>query len=142
MKIIHRTLLILHLFVGLGAMAGGYAAISNPWNPLGITVEALRLSPFQNFFIPGIVLFIVMGLGNIFCAFLFRFKIRYQGYFSGVISGALVIWIIVQCIMLQAVASLHVIFFLIGFVQGILSLTLLFEQRLFPANLILSVLKK
>ncbi len=142
MKIIRGTLFIVHLFVGFGALAGGFAAITDPWKPLGITVDALKYSPFHNFFIPGLILFLVMGLGNIFCAFLFHFKTRYQGYVSGVFSGALVIWIIVQCIMLRAVASLHVIFFLIGFVQGILALSLLFEQRLFPANIILAILKK
>lgn len=136
MKIVYRLLFGLHAFVGIGAMAGGLAAITNPQNPLGAPVTLLKNSPFSNFLIPGIILFAVIGLGNVMCAFLFRFKSKYQGYISSVFSWALVIWIIVQCIMLRTVAFLHVIFFAIGFIQAVLSMIILFEQRLFPTNIV------
>jgi len=68
MKIINRLLLILHGFVGLGAMGGGMMAILNPDGPGGMAVDVLKNSPFSNFLIPGIILFTVIGLGNIFSA--------------------------------------------------------------------------
>jgi hypothetical protein len=142
MKIVRRFLFALHLLVGIGAMAGGYAAISNPYKPLGMPVEALKNSPFDNFLIPGILLFAVIGLGNLFSAFMLHHKSTYQGYISSVFSWALVIWIVVQCIMLQAVVFLHILLFGIGFVQAVLSMVILFEQRLFPSNLILNMIKK
>jgi len=142
MKIVYRLLFALHLFVGLGAMGGGMMAILNPQGPVGMTTDALKNSPFSNFLIPGIILFTVIGLGNIFSAIIFLFKSRFQGYISSVFSWALVIWIIVQCIMLNTVVSLHVIFFIIGLVQATLSMIILFEHHLFPANLILNVYKK
>lgn len=141
MKLVYRLLFALHLFVGVGAMSGGLAAITNHEEPLGITVEALKNSPFTNFLIPGIILFVVIGLGNIISALMFRFKSRFQGYISGVFSGALIIWIVVQCIMLNAVAFLHVLFFIIGVAEAVLSMLILFEQRLFPANLIMNFRK-
>lgn len=142
MKIVHRLLFILHTLVGIGAMAGGFAAISNPQGPLGITVEVLKYSPFRNFLIPGILLFTIIGLGNLFSAFMLHHKSKYQGYISSVFSWALVIWIVVQCIMLNAVVFLHILFFAIGFIEAVLSMIILFEQRLFPANVILNIMKK
>jgi len=141
MKIINRLLLILHGFVGLGAMGGGMMAILNPDGPGGMAVDVLKNSPFSNFLIPGIILFTVIGLGNIFSAITILLKSRYQGYISSVFGWALVIWIIVQCIMLNIVVHLHVIFFIIGLVQAILSMIILFENRLFPVNIILNAYK-
>lgn len=141
MKIVHRLLFALHAFVGIGALAGGLAAITNPQTPLGITVEVLKNSPFSDFLIPGIILFTVIGLGNIICALMFHFKSRFQGYISSVFSWALVIWIVVQCIMMNAIAFLHVLFFTIGLIQATLSMIILYEQQLFPANLILNFYK-
>ena len=142
MKILHRLLFGLHAFVGVGAMAGGMAAITNPQAPLGAPVELLKNSPFNNFLIPGIILFSIIGLGNVISALLIHFKWRYQAYPSIVFSSALVIWIVVQCIMLNTVGFLHVLFFIIGLIQVGLSVSILFEKRLFPSKLILNFYKR
>jgi hypothetical protein len=142
MKIVYRLLFALHAFVGVGAVFGGLAAITNPTSPLGIPIEVLKNSPFSNFLIPGIILFTLIGLGNIFSALMFRFKSRFQGYISSVFSWALVIWIVVQCIMLNSIAALHVIFFTIGLIEATLSMILLYKQHLFPINLIQDFYKR
>ena len=64
MKKIYRLLFALHAFVGVGAVFGGLAAITNPKSPLGIPIEILKNSPFNDFLIPGIILFTLIGLGN------------------------------------------------------------------------------
>lgn len=74
------------------------------------------------------ILFAVVGLGNLASAYMFRFKLRYQWCISGVIGGALVIWIVVQCIMLQAIVGLHVLYFIIGLIQIVLSTIILLDQ--------------
>ncbi len=137
MKKVYRFLFTLHVFVGVGALFGGIAAITNPKAPMGIPLETLNNSPFSDFLIPGIILFTLIGLGNIFSALMFRFKLRYQGYISSVFSCALVIWIVVQCIMLNSIVALHIIYFIIGLIQASLSMSILYEQRLFPINLFL-----
>ncbi|MDV4150569.1 hypothetical protein R0131_06945 [Clostridium sp. AL.422] len=142
MKKIYRLIFVLHVFVGLGAMAGGISAIMNPYSPLGLHSDTLKYSPFSNFLIPGIILFVVIGLGNLFSAISILFKSKYQGYISSIFSWALVIWIIVQCIMLRAIAHLHVIFFVIGLIQAFFSIIVLFNQRLFPTNIILTIIRK
>lgn len=139
MKIVYRILFILHIFVGLGAMGGGMMAILNPHSPFGIT---LKNSPFTSFLIPGIILFTVIGLGNIISALVIYYKPWFHGYVSSVFGWALVIWIVVQCIMLESVVALHIIYFIIGLIQGILAMVILFNQRMFPANIILYFYKK
>ncbi len=136
MKTVYRLLFGLHVFVGIGAVFGGLAAIIDPEAPLGITVDALKNSPFANFLIPGIILFSVIGLGNIVSAVTLWLKSRFQGYISSVFGWALVIWIVVQCIMLESIVFLHVLYFIIGMGVAALSAVILFEQRLFPMNFI------
>ena len=41
MKKIYCLLSVIHAFVGIGAIAGGLAAILNPEEPLGISVASL-----------------------------------------------------------------------------------------------------
>ena len=42
MKLVCRLLFGLHVFVGIGAMAGGFAAIINPQKPLGMSAVYLK----------------------------------------------------------------------------------------------------
>lgn len=142
MKLIYKLSFGLHLFVGIGAMAGGLAAIISPLEPLGMPLEPLKNSPFTNYLIPGIILFTVIGLGNVISALTLCYKSKYQGYISGTLGGALVIWIIVQCMMLRAVAFLHVLFFIIGVIQGLLAITILFHKNLFPTNIVMKLYKE
>ena len=142
MKIVERLLFGLHLFVGIGAMVGGLAAITNPHNPLGMSAEYLKNSPFNSYLIPGIILFTIIGLGNVTSALMFRFKLKFQGYISSVFSWALVIWIVVQCVMLNAIAFLHVLFFCIGLFEAALSALIMLEHRLFPTNFVLNLYEK
>jgi len=141
MKGIYRALFVLHIFVGIGALFGGSAAIIYPKAPLGMPLDPLKNTPFDDYLIPGIILFTVIGLGNIISAFTLRAKSKFQGYISSVFSWALVIWIVVQCVMLRAVAFLHVLYFIVGLLGAGLSIVLLFEQRLFPANIALNLYK-
>ena len=66
MKCPYRFLFFSHVFVGIGAIGGGLAAILNPQEPLGVSAELLKNSPFPNYLIPGVILFTIIGLGNIF----------------------------------------------------------------------------
>lgn len=139
MKKVYRLLFILHLFVGIGALFGGAAAVLNPNSPMGIPTDTLKNSPFDNFLIPGVLLFSVIGIGNIISAITLKLKFKFQGYISGVFSAALVFWIIIQCIMLNDIVALHIIYLVIGLFEGVLSLFICFDQRLFPTNIMLNI---
>jgi len=130
----------LHLLVGVGAVAGGWAAVSNPHSPLGMPAEALRTGPFSSFLVPGLFLMIVLGLGNLAAFGVSFLPWRYRSWLDGALGGILILWILIQCWILQAVVFLHVLFFGFGVIQGILALVLAYRHDVFPAGLIRRIL--
>ena len=136
MKTVYKILTVMHFFVGIGALFGGGAAILDPLNPLGVPLAILENSPFENFLIPGLILFLIIGIGSLVSGLMAVSKSDYQGYYSSVSSWALMIWIVVQCLMIRAVAFPHVLFFLIGLAGAVLALSILYDKRQFPANLL------
>ncbi len=135
MKKHYRFLLILHAFVSVGALFGGMAGMIDSHEPLGIPAELLEGSPFSNYFIPSLILFVIIGLGHGFSALAAKRNSKYQGYISSIFSWALMIWIVVQCIIMNAIDFLHVLYFFFGLIGAAFAMRILYEQRMFPANL-------
>jgi len=127
----------MHFFVGVGALFGGIGGMLNPYDPLGIPVDMLEGSPFRSYFIPSLILFTVIGLGHTFSGWAALKNSNYQGYISSVFSWALMIWIVAQCLIMEVVEFLHVLYFLIGLIGAVLAMLLLFEKGQFPAILFL-----
>lgn len=109
-------------------MAGGYGCLSDIYNPLGAPLSLLEKSPFTSYFIPGLFLFGVIGLGNIICSILvWRYSI--VGTLASLALGfALSAWIVIQCVILQDIVALHIIFLIVGLVQTGLSLWQLIQS--------------
>jgi hypothetical protein len=114
LKIITSLLLLVN---GLGAIYGGLHLIKNPdGSSLQMSLAVLKYSPFQDFLIPGIILFTANGLFSILV--LLSLVYGYRNY-SGlvIIQGSILTgWILVQIMMLQMVYYLHAIFGFIGIV--------------------------
>lgn len=111
-KITSTILLIIN---GIGALSAGIGFIRHPdGSAVGIDISVLKYSPFSNFLIPGILLFIFNGLCSLIALFLVYSGNRNAGLSVLVQGVILLIWIIVQVIMLQTINPLHLIFFLIG----------------------------
>lgn len=142
MKGVKVTLALLHLFVAVFAFLGGWAAISDPISPFDISTAMLANSPFRSFLIPGILLFTVIGLGQLAAAVFFLFRSRYQGYVSLFFSGALIIWLFVQVLMIRTIETLHIVTFLIACIQLGLSLLLIYRERLFPTDYVMRFLRR
>lgn len=114
-------LFVLHLIVGIGAIAGGLAAIINPIDPLGVPLSLLDGSPFHSYLPIGIFLFGVIGIGNIIGSILLFLFPTFANIASFMLGLLLMLWIIIQCIIIKTVNFLHVIFFLIGFIESTLA---------------------
>lgn len=129
MRVFRLILFSMHVLVGIGALVGGFAAILNPYEPLGMTTDALKDSPFDTYLIPGLILLVLLGIGNLLSAGMFVLKWRLQGFLSGFFSATLVFWIVIQCLLLRSIAFQHILFFGVGTLMGLLSLTLIFDKR-------------
>ena len=65
-KTARNILLILLAFLGLGAIFGGGVLIISPSGELfGMPLSMLANSPFNNFLVPGIILFTVLGIAPV-----------------------------------------------------------------------------
>jgi hypothetical protein len=136
MKALYRGIAALHVLVGLGGLAGGLGAVMNPASPMGMSTEALKNGPFKDFLIPGLFLMCVIGLGNIAAGIGVARRAPLHGIASGCLGAIMVGWIVIQCLILEAVVALHVIFFCIGAVQGLLALVLLYKENAFPMSVV------
>jgi hypothetical protein len=88
---------VLQVFIGVGAVAGGLGLALDPsGKSLGIPLELLDKTPFATFLVPGIVLFIVNGLGSLAGAVASFARHRYAGETALALGAFLAAWILVQ----------------------------------------------
>ena len=68
-KILRYISALLLLFVGLIALGGGWMLMLDPsGESIQIPIELLDGTPFQNYFIPGVILFNFIGIVNVLIA--------------------------------------------------------------------------
>ena len=118
-----RNILIgLLVFLGIGAIGGGGVFIISPSGKLmGMPLSMLDKSPFDNFLIPGIILFSVLGIAPTLLAralykktaselaerFNFFEDMHWTWTFSIYVAFALIFWLQIEMQMLSAVSWLH-----------------------------------
>ena len=131
---IQKILIGLNLIIGLGGVVGGFLALSSSTRTsVGISETMLKNSPFTTFLIPGLFLLCMIGFGNLLVSYTSIKAKPLYAYFDCVIGLILCLWIIAQCIMLLSIVPLHVIFFLLGFVQFLGGLLLIRKEHLLPS---------
>ena len=108
----------LQVFVGIWAVAGGLGLALDPSGAsVGIPLEYLADSPFSDYLIPGIVLFVVNGLGSFAGALAAFTERRYAGEVGLVLGAFLVMWILVQLYWVAWFHWLHAVFLCLGLVE-------------------------
>ncbi|MFB6465435.1 hypothetical protein ACE38V_01325 [Cytobacillus sp. Hz8] len=128
-------LIFLHIFLGIGALFGGGVLIVSPdGSILSMPLKMLQNSPFNNFLIPGLILFVGLGLLPLITAFFLisekpsnfaeKLKLNKENDWSWnsslYIGFILIIWITVEMYMIQGVAFIHVFYIFLGlFIQAI-----------------------
>lgn len=121
-KALRNLLIFLLAFLGLGAIFGGGSMIISPSGKiLQMPLSMLENSPFNNFLIPGIILFVILGLipSLLIPALLKKtenklanqinfFKDMHWAWsFSIYIGFALIIWLQMEMVYLNAVHWAH-----------------------------------
>jgi magnesium-transporting ATPase (P-type) len=110
-------------FLGISAIGGGGTLIISPSGKLlgGMPLSLLKNSPFKDFFYPGLILFLVLGIlpcllvfyllkkpENMLVESLNFFKDMYWAWsFSIYVAFALIIWLQVEMFFIQRVNWLH-----------------------------------
>ncbi len=111
-KIVVIILLILTAINAL--IAGGIFILYPSGQKMGMTSEYLIYSPFHSFLLPGIVLFIVIGIFNLFTALL-SIGNHYHANTMIKLQGILLCgWIAMQVLMVRDINTLHIVMFCVG----------------------------
>ena len=118
--------LILLLFNAAGALYGGYHLVNRPdGSGIGLPLTLLRNSCFDDFLIPGIILFIFNGLYGLFVSAAVIFNARLASFLVIIQGFILLGWIIIQLLLIKTFSPFHIILgaaglllIILGFVQG------------------------
>jgi len=122
-------LIVLQVLLGIGAVGGGAALVIDPSGELiGMPNRILAHSPFSSFFIPAIILFIILGIGPLTAAHglarrsdwsimnrLNLFPDQHWAWAYSLYTGfALIIWIALEVYFIQAVTGVHLFYLFYG----------------------------
>ena len=110
---------VFQLLIGISAAGGGYGLMVDPsGESLQIPQQWLEGSPFKDYFVPGLVLFLVNGLGNLAAAIV-TFRRRTLAGLLAILLGAFMIaWIVVQVAIIGYASWLQPTYFTVGLFEA------------------------
>lgn len=125
-KFLNVVASLLLLFNGIGALYGGLNFITHPdGSSMQMSTDLLKNSPFQNYFIPGIILFLANGVLSLGVLIALALKYRHSAFLVMVQGTILTGWILIQVILIQTVIVLHFIMGVVGVVLFVVGWALL-----------------
>jgi len=126
---INLSLGILQVLIGVGAIFGGFGLMMDPSGvSLGMSVELLQGTPFQNYFIPGLVLFSVNGIGTLIASYFTLKNHRYARSLAMLFGAGLTLWIVIQVALIGYQSLLQPIYFVLGIMEFSLGYTLTIQH--------------
>ena len=129
MKAVRALSIALLLICGGSAIVGGGSMLlDTSGSTLGLSVALLRSTPFVDYFIPGLVLFVIIGISGIVTGILTILRSRYSAQLT-ILQGAIVAsWIAIQAFLLQIMDPIQMTVGAIGFTLFCLGLFLAGEE--------------
>ncbi len=127
----------LQAFIGFTAIVGGFKLVTHPQGTPAMPIEMLQVSPFTTFFIPGIVLLVLIGAVNVLSLVVTITGGRHRGSMA-VLGGGILIgyiaaevwWIGLQNALQPLYLAMGVVLLLSGLVQGRLQFGLTFKTSM------------
>jgi hypothetical protein len=122
-RIVVGTLATLAVFGALSALVGAVLAIAA--NGAGVPLEYLAHSPFSSYFVPGLILGVVVGGTQLAAASTLLAKRRTALLLSAVAGFGMLIWIFVELAIIRQFSWLQAAYFCLGGLEVVLVLALL-----------------
>ena len=122
--VVRYTLGLLLAFAALNAFGGGYYAISGA---PGVPTEWLKGSPFRSYFIPGLILFFVVGGAFLVAAIAVFVRLRIERNATFIAVIIVFIWLAVQITIIGYVSWMQP-------VTTFVALVILFLGRRLPGH--------
>jgi hypothetical protein len=117
-------------FIVFSAFAGGAGFVFDPsGKAIGMTIDMLEKSPFVNFLIPGLILLIVLGVGNLLATILTFKRHHFSGSMAILLGIVLVIWICVQVYWIGLGSFLQLLYLIFGLMEFALGYMIFKQSR-------------
>jgi hypothetical protein len=114
-RILNSIASLLLLFNGIGAFYGGWNFINYPdGSSMQIPLDLLKHTPFTDYFIPGIVLFITNGVFSLLVLTAQFLNYKYYPQLISLQGLILSMWILIQILLIQTVSFLHMVLGAVG----------------------------
>lgn len=110
-----KTAVSLLILLGIGALAGGVSLVAKPdGSVMQLPVRLLAGSPFPDFFVPGLILGGLFGVGSVLVAVIGLRCWRIAPFLAFAIGCGQMIWITVELAIIKEFSVLHPICFGLG----------------------------
>jgi len=110
------------ILLGIGAIAGGTALVAAPdGSVMHFDPAILGGSPFRDFFVPGLILGGLFGIGSFVVAVAGFRQARLAPFCAFAIGCAQMIWIVVELAVIRELSFLHPTMFVLGLVIAVAS---------------------
>lgn len=95
------VLMVALLFQGLSGVAGGYGFVGDPTGgALGIPVDWLQGSPFNDYLVPGLILLLLLGVFPLFVVYGMWTRRAWSWGAALLVGLALIVWIAVEILII------------------------------------------
>ncbi len=113
----------LQLVTALGALPVGWSLVTDPSGAgMAMPSDWISGSIFGTYFVPGIYLLLMNGLGMLVAAGLILWRHWFAPWWTGILGAGLVIWILVQLVLLPETSWLQWFFLFSGVALGFVAL--------------------
>ena len=123
-RLLTYSLGVFQAFIGITAIAGGFKLISNPNGTSDIPIEWLNSAPFTNYLIPGLVLLIVIGFGNVLGGIFSFLSKRYAGGIAAMLGIFLILFMTIEVWFVGLRTFLQPLYFILGAIVLVLGFKL------------------
>lgn len=113
-SLLRGALVGLELFVGAGAVYGGWQMLRHPDGPLGVTTDLLTGTPFGTYTWPGVLLLVLVGLAPLTLAVGLLLRVRGAVALSALFGVGLMAWILAQWLLIDDRLWLQPAMFAVG----------------------------
>lgn len=116
---------VLQMFVGITAILGGFGLVSDP-SGAGMDVPLTLLEDllFTNYLVPGLVLLIVIGVGNVLGGIATFFRHGHFGNIAIFLGGFLALYILIEIGIIGLLNLSQPLYFILGVAEILLGLKL------------------
>jgi hypothetical protein len=103
-----RALIVLLAVQAVGAIGGGIGLVQDPIDNIGMPLDILEGSPFTDYFYPGLILLVVVGVFPLLVLPGIVMRKRWAWWLAVAAGAGLIVWIVTEVVLLGYLAGMGI----------------------------------